>query len=220
MGCGSSVGQVIDSKDHIFKLEQLLILHQPQADSIANGRLYLFGETRTHRKIIECEGKMNTVKTISAKTRIPCPKINLDPLETMYEESQEIFHLGIYGLSMLPPFNRMLALYLQPNIVFMCGGRDYDHYNVKNEVFYYSLEDNKIMNEMSTMNELNPRPLTKSKYPKNRFQKMPSMSRKRYSHMGIYSNKLKSVLVFGGRDEKDEILASCEIYSILESMHA
>ena len=35
--------------------------------------------------------------------------------------------------------------------------------------------------------------------------------------MGIYSNKLKGVLVFGGRNEKDEILASCEIYSILES---
>jgi hypothetical protein len=33
--------------------------------------------------------------------------------------------------------------------------------------------------------------------------------------MGIYSNKLKCVLVFGGINEKDEIIASSEIYSIL-----
>lgn len=139
------------------------------------------------------------VKSVSTKTRIPCPKINLDPLEAMYEESQEIFHLGIYGFSMLPPFNKMLALYLQANIIFMCGGRDYDHYNVKNEVFFYSVEDIKLVSEMNHSNELSPRTLYRPKYSRNRFQKMPSMSKKRYSHMGIYSNKLKSVLVFGGR---------------------
>lgn len=43
---------------------------------------------------------------------------------------------------------------------------------------------------------------------------MASMNKKRHSHMGIYSSKLKSVLVFGGINEKDETLVSCEIYSI------
>jgi len=38
---------------------------------------------------------------------------------------------------------------------------------------------------------------------------MASMNRKRHSHMGIYSYKLKSVLVFGGINEKNETLASC-----------
>ncbi len=50
----------------------------------------------------------------------------------MYEQSEQLFHLGTYGFSMLPPFNKMLALYVQSSIIFMCGGRDYDNYNVKN----------------------------------------------------------------------------------------
>ena len=104
----------------------------------------------------------------------------------------------------------MLALYLQTNIIFLCGGRDYDHYNVRNEVFFYSVDDIKVMSEMNNnINELSPHALIKPKYSRNRFQKMGSMSKKRYSHMGIYSNKLKSVLIFGGKNEKDETLASC-----------
>lgn len=71
----------------------------------------------------------------------------------------------------------------------------------------------------SNINELSPRRLSRPKYARNRFQKMASMGKKRYAHMGIYCNKLKSVLVFGGRNENEEILASCEIYSILESKY-
>ena len=63
----------------------------------------------------------------------------MDPLEAYYEQTEETFSLSKYGLALLPPFNRTLALYLQTNIVFMCGGRDYDHYNVKNDVFFYSV---------------------------------------------------------------------------------
>lgn len=99
----------------------------------------------------------------------------MDPLEAMYEESQEIFSLGIYGLSMLPPYNKMLALHLQRNIIFVCGGRDYDHYNVKNDVYFYSVEDIKIMLMGEQVNELSPRTLYRPKYSRNRFQKMPSM---------------------------------------------
>jgi hypothetical protein len=35
----------------------------------------------------------------------------------------------------------MLALFLQQSIIFMCGGRDFDGYNIKNEAFYYSIVD-------------------------------------------------------------------------------
>ena len=77
-------------------------------------------------------------------------------------------------------------------------------------MFFYSVDDIKVMGEMNNNNnELSPHALIKPKYSRNRFQKMGSMSKKRYSHMGIYSNKLKSVLIFGGKNEKDETLASC-----------
>jgi hypothetical protein len=44
----------------------------------------------------------------------------------------------------------MLTLFMQSNLIFVCGGCDYDHYNVKNEAFYYSIVDEplKISSEM------------------------------------------------------------------------
>ena len=75
------------------------------------------------------EGKTTPIST---RTRIPVPKVHYDPLELMYEESQEVFHLGLIGMSMLPPFNHMLVLYLHKRVVLMCGGVDYDAYNVHN----------------------------------------------------------------------------------------
>jgi len=30
---------------------------------------------------------------------------------------------------------------MQSNLIFVCGGCDYDHYNVRNEAFYYSIVD-------------------------------------------------------------------------------
>lgn len=73
-----------------------------------------------------------SAKAISSRVRIPVPRVTYDPIELMYEESQEIFHLGVYGLSVQPPFNRMLALWLQSNIIMLSGGRDFDGYNIKN----------------------------------------------------------------------------------------
>ena len=72
--------------------------------------------------------------------------------------------------------------------------------------------------EMGRGSELSPRTLHRPKYSRNRFQRMAYMAQKRYAHMGIYSSKMKSVLVFGGRNEKGEALASCECYSIIESI--
>jgi hypothetical protein len=78
---------------------------------------------------------------VSTRVRIPVPRISYDPIELMYEESQEVFHLGAFGLSVQPPFNRMLAICLQNNVIFLSGGRDFDGYNIKNDAFYYSIVD-------------------------------------------------------------------------------
>lgn len=43
------------------------------------------------------------------------------------------------------------------------------------------------------------------------------MTSRRYGHMGIYIQKLKSVLVFGGINDKEEIVKSCERYGVLDS---
>jgi hypothetical protein len=50
----------------------------------------------------------------------------------------------------------------------------------------------------------------------NKFEKLPPMQHKRFSHMGAYfkTGKLGYIYVFGGRDEKEELLNSCEQYSI------
>ena len=144
-------------------------------------------------------------KAISSRVRIPVPRITYDPIELMYEESQEIFHLGVYGLSVQPPFNRMLALWLQSNIIMLSGGRDFDGYNIKNEAFFYTIaEEGKVgQTEMTVRTDARP------KYSANKFQKIASMTSRRYGHMGIYIQKLKSVLVFGGINEKEEILRTC-----------
>ncbi len=42
------------------------------------------------------------------------------------------------------------------------------------------------------------------------------MKQKRYSHMGAYFKigKLGYIYIFGGRGEEEELLSSCEQYSI------
>jgi hypothetical protein len=153
------------------------------------------------------------MRVVSSRVRIPVPRITYDPIELMYEESQEIFHLGVYGLSVQPPFNRMLALFLQHNLIFLCGGRDFDGYNIKNDTFYYSITDD--AKEGPT--ELTARIEARPKYSANKFQKVASMISRRYGHMGIYIQKLKGVLVFGGINDKEEIVNSCERYGVLDS---
>lgn len=112
---------------------------------------------------------------------------------------------------MQPPFNNMLALFLQSNLIFMCGGRDYDCFNIKNEAYFYNVfeEPYKISSEMIHSNELNQRTLYRPKYSSNKFEKMASMNKRRYSHTGIYCSNLKSILVFGGINEREEVLNCC-----------
>jgi hypothetical protein len=51
-----------------------------------------------------------------------------------------------------------------------------------------------------------------------RFEKLPFMHMRRYSHMGVVMSidTLKYVFVFGGRTENDKIVPHCERYSITE----
>ena len=136
------MSQVANSlKDSHFKPLRLLELEQEHKLTCAEGRILLLGETKTQRRILEVSLLEGAVKPVSTRTRIPVPKVHYDPLELMYEESQEVFHPGVFGFSMLPPFNRMLVLYLHKNVVFMCGGVDYDAYNVRNETFFYTLAE-------------------------------------------------------------------------------
>jgi len=44
---------------------------------------------------------------------------------------------------------------------------------------------------------------------------MAIMNKKRFGHMGIFSLRLKCVLVFGGYNERGEIQNNCERYNIL-----
>jgi hypothetical protein len=122
----------------------------------------------------------------------------------------------VYGLSVLPPFNKMLALAIQSNALFLCGGKDFDRYNIKNETFYYSINDEAGRARAEGKAEAE-RTEMKTKYSMNKFQKLASMNAKRYGHMGLYIHKLKSVMVFGGLNEKEEILNSCERYGVLDS---
>jgi hypothetical protein len=51
-----------------------------------------------------------------------------------------------------------------------------------------------------------------------RFEKLPFMHMRRYSHMGVVMSidALKYVFIFGGRTENDKIIPYCERYSITE----
>jgi hypothetical protein len=97
----------------------------------------------------------------------------------------------------------MLALFLQNNLIFLCGGKDYDSYNIKNEAFFYSINDEQPQSHNESQLPNGPKSQTRSKYSSNRFQKIAGMTNKRYGHTGIYVSSLKSILVFGGVNEKE-----------------
>jgi hypothetical protein len=81
MGCGSNIAQVAEmGREGGFRPLKLLEMSSESDMSVAHGRMYLFGETRTQRKIIECDFKTSFVKNITTRTRIPIPKIHLDPI--------------------------------------------------------------------------------------------------------------------------------------------
>jgi hypothetical protein len=108
----------------------------------------------------------------------------------------------------------MLALHLQPNLIFLCGGRDFEGYNIKNESYFYVITDEPLKRAtseiiMPVQSDMSERTMFKSKYSSNKFQKMASMSRKRYGHFGIFHMQLRCVFVFGGCNEKDEVISSC-----------
>jgi len=52
MGCGSSGSQVANVTQASNPIKQLLVLEHSQNVDLTEGRIFLFGETRTNRKII------------------------------------------------------------------------------------------------------------------------------------------------------------------------
>lgn len=80
MGCGSSVSQVADiSREGAFRPFRLLESNELESSAV-QGKIFIFGETRTERKILECDIKSNSIRRILKRTRIPFPKIHLDPI--------------------------------------------------------------------------------------------------------------------------------------------
>lgn len=138
----------------------------------------------------------------------------------MYEESQEIFHLGAFGFATLPPYNHMLCLHIHRHLIFACGGADFDGYQVKNEAYFYSIVDEplkRVQSEILLPGEQSERTQLRSKYSSNKWQKLQGMNKRRYSHTGIFHSKSKSLYVFGGCNDKNEAVATCERFGVLES---
>ena len=102
----------------------------------------------------------------------------------------------------------MLALWLDRNRIFLCGGVSHDFDFVSSESFIFDTGVQKMGSHKLGNNLMG-----------SRFDKLPFMSSKRYSHMGVvYSvGLLTYIYVFGGRGSNDELMPECEKYSIVES---
>lgn len=80
MGCGSSVAQVSDSvKEGLFRPIRMLDFEK-EGESEVEGKVYLLGETRTQRKIIELDFLGDASQVLSCRVRIPVPRIHYDPV--------------------------------------------------------------------------------------------------------------------------------------------
>lgn len=83
MGCGSVTNQTSDSQHHVSFKPYHILQTKPENHinlNYAMGTLYLFGETKTNRKILEMNFNSFVVKTLSNRTRIPKPKIKYNAL--------------------------------------------------------------------------------------------------------------------------------------------
>jgi hypothetical protein len=72
-------------KEGAFRPIRLLEIEGDADPNCSDGRIFLFGETKTRRLVLECEPPANSVRPLSTRTRIPSPKLHYDPLELMYE---------------------------------------------------------------------------------------------------------------------------------------
>lgn len=114
-----------------------------------------------------------------------------------------------------PPYNFMFITFTSDETIFLSGGVNYQFDYVSEEAFLFRVAS--IANEEPQAR----RKKNCNNLVGNKFEKLNCMKHKRYSHMGAYFkiNKLGYIFVFGGRGEDEELLTSCEQYSIEESKH-
>lgn len=144
---------------------------------------------------------------ISSKPQGGSTPQKYQPKEVIFEESQEMLASHLFNNNSHPPYNYMFTTFISPEAIFLCGGVNYNFDYVSEEAFLFRL---------ASITQ-NPPPRRKGYgLVGNKFEKLPCMKRKRFSHMGAHLriDKLSYVLVFGGRDEDEELLNSCEQYSV------
>lgn len=102
----------------------------------------------------------------------------------------------------------MLALWLDHEKILLCGGVSYDFDHISSEAFLFDSRSDAPAGTKKLGNNLMG----------TRFEKLPFMHVRRYSHMGVVMTieSLKYVFVFGGRTEGDQIIQACEKYSVTE----
>lgn len=57
----------------------------------------------------------------------------------MYEEAQEVIPLNLHNSTTLPPFNQIFVTALSEKVIFLCGGVDFEFWNVCAESFLYKI---------------------------------------------------------------------------------
>lgn len=55
--------------------------------------------------------------------------------------------LSLYNSTTLPPFNQMFVTPLSEKLLFMCGGIDYEFWNICAETFLYKINSLSAENE-------------------------------------------------------------------------
>lgn len=118
------------------------------------------------------------LSTLMARIRIPAPKVKWEPIELLYEETQEVILPELMNVGPAPPFNSMFGGYCRKDVVFLCGGLSYEGTQVSSRTYLYSLDPGG--------NSSKPRTTIGRSFV--RFEEVAPMNTARYSHAGIYHN--------------------------------
>lgn len=110
---------------------------------------------------------------------------------------------NLFNKNSHPPYNFMFITFISDELIFLCGGVNYAFEYFSEEAFLF---------RVSSIDTEQPR---RKKYGNNlvgnKFEKLPCMKQKRYSHMGAFfkTGRLGYIYIFGGRDEEDQLLDTC-----------
>lgn len=96
-----------------------------------------------------------------------------------------------------PPYNFMFITFISDETIFLCGGVNAKFDYFSDEAFFFRVS--------SIANEEPQSRRTKggNSLMGNKFEKLPHMHHRRFSHMGAFfkTGKLGYIYVFGGRNE-------------------